>query len=169
MFEHDLHLHLILLLLETVVHPNLRFIQVYSEAHKLEANLGWKSKLNYWLQFCRSDIRLQNFFYQGVLSSPGKVGERMLEELIKSPLPVPSTTPPSSSLPWFHYQFVAGGQWTMRGAKVQNIIFSDDNSKSKSKKRTKESDIKIPCTSTNLWLLDRGSFFLKKLSRYSTE
>ena len=123
MFEHDLHLHLILLLLETVVHPNLRFIQVYSEAHKLEANLGWKSKLNYWLQFCRSDIRLQNFFYQGVLSSPGKVGERMLEELIKSPLPVPSTTPPSSSLPWFHYQFVAGGQWTMRGAKVQNIIF----------------------------------------------
>ena len=167
MFEHDLHL--IFLLLETVVHPNLRSIQVNSEAHNFEANLGWKLKLSYWLQFCCSDIRLQNFFYQGVLSSPGKVRERMLEELIKSPLPVPSTTPPSSSLPWFHYQFVAGGQWTMRGAKVQNIIFSDDNSKSKSKKRRKESNIKIPCTSTNLWLLDKGSFFLKKLSRYYTE
>ena len=158
MFEHDLHLTF--LLLETVVHPNLRFIQVYSEAHKLEANLGWKSKLSYWLQ---------NFFYQGVLSSPGKVRERMLEELIKSPLPAPSTTPPSSSLLWFHYQFVAGGQWTMRGAKVQNIFFSDDNIKSKIKKRRKESNIKIPCTSTNLWLLDKGSFFLKKLSRYYTE
>ena len=121
MFEHDLHL--IFLLLETVVHPNLRSIQVNSEAHNFEANLGWKSKLSYWLQFCCSDIRLQNFFYQGVLSTPGKVRERMLEELIKSPLPAPSTTPPSSSLLWFYYQFVAGGQWTMRGAKVQNIIF----------------------------------------------